>query len=153
MSFSWSTIKKPLVALAPMSGVSDIALRTISRRWGSDIEFSEFISTDAVHYKCAQFLGIGQPKGVHLNEQDIIRCAEDDAFWADDKSMVLAKFIDEERPFIIQVFANDLPWTLPGDLKYFADVTRGKPVIMGRKTFESLGKPLPNRKQYSRLLK
>jgi tRNA-dihydrouridine synthase B len=107
MSFSWSTIKKPLVALAPMSGVSDIALRTISRRWGSDIEFSEFISTDAVHYKCAQFLGIGQPKGVHLNEQDIIRCAEDDAFWADDKSMVLAKFIDEERPFIIQVFGNE----------------------------------------------
>jgi len=38
-----------------------------------------------------------------------------------------------------------LPWNLPADMKYFRDNTRGKPVIMGRKTFESIGKPLPNR--------
>jgi nifR3 family TIM-barrel protein len=107
MSFSWSTIKKPLVALAPMSGVSDVGLRTISRRWGSDIEFSEFISTDAVHYKCAQYLGIGQPKGVHLSDEEILRCAQDDNFWIDDKSMTLGMFIEEERPFIIQVFGNE----------------------------------------------
>jgi tRNA-dihydrouridine synthase B len=107
MAFSWYSIKKPIVALAPMSGVSDIALRTISRRLGSDIEFSEFISTDAVHYKCAQYLGIGQPKGIQLDKGDIIRCASDDEFWKDDKSMVLATFIEEERPFIIQVFGNE----------------------------------------------
>ena len=40
---------------------------------------------------------------------------------------------------------NQLPWRLPNDLKYFKQVTTGKCVIMGRKTYESLGKPLPNR--------
>lgn len=40
---------------------------------------------------------------------------------------------------------NKLPWYLPGDLKYFRQVTMGKPVIMGRKTYESIGKPLPGR--------
>ncbi|MBV7534114.1 dihydrofolate reductase [Chitinophaga sp. sic0106] len=40
---------------------------------------------------------------------------------------------------------NMLPWRLPDDLKYFKNTTTGKPIIMGRKTFESLGKPLPNR--------
>ncbi|MEJ1517084.1 dihydrofolate reductase [Bacillus cereus] len=40
---------------------------------------------------------------------------------------------------------NQLPWHLPQDLKYFKKQTIGKTVIMGRKTFESIGKPLPNR--------
>jgi dihydrofolate reductase len=40
---------------------------------------------------------------------------------------------------------NQLPWHLPEDLKYFKRVTMGKPVVMGRKTFESIGKPLPGR--------
>ncbi len=40
---------------------------------------------------------------------------------------------------------NDLLWHLPADLKRFRDITRGHPVIMGRKTFESIGHPLPNR--------
>ena len=40
---------------------------------------------------------------------------------------------------------NRLPWHLPEDLKYFKRVTMGKPVIMGRRTFESIGRPLPGR--------
>ncbi|PID44638.1 MAG: dihydrofolate reductase [Proteobacteria bacterium] len=40
---------------------------------------------------------------------------------------------------------NKLPWYLPNDLRYFKSVTMGKPVIMGRKTFESIGRPLPGR--------
>ncbi len=40
---------------------------------------------------------------------------------------------------------NQLPWHLPNDLKYFKSVTMGKPVVMGRKTWESLGRPLPGR--------
>ena len=40
---------------------------------------------------------------------------------------------------------NNLPWYLPEDLKYFKRITMGKPIIMGRKTFESIGKPLPGR--------
>lgn len=40
---------------------------------------------------------------------------------------------------------NQLPWHLPQDLKYFKLITHGKPIIMGRKTYESIGKPLPGR--------
>lgn len=40
---------------------------------------------------------------------------------------------------------NTLPWHLPGDLKWFKMKTKGHHVIMGRKSFESLGKPLPGR--------
>ncbi|SEG77707.1 dihydrofolate reductase [Marinobacterium lutimaris] len=40
---------------------------------------------------------------------------------------------------------NKLPWYLPEDLKYFKRVTLGKPIIMGRKTYESIGRPLPGR--------
>jgi dihydrofolate reductase len=39
-----------------------------------------------------------------------------------------------------------LPWHLPDDLKHFKAVTWGKPVLMGRRTFESIGKPLPGRR-------
>lgn len=41
---------------------------------------------------------------------------------------------------------NKLLWHLPADLKHFKEITSGNPVIMGRKTFESIGKVLPNRK-------
>ncbi|MFZ2886284.1 MAG: dihydrofolate reductase [Minisyncoccia bacterium] len=40
---------------------------------------------------------------------------------------------------------NDLLWKIPVDLKRFRETTKGHPIIMGRKTFESIGKPLPNR--------
>lgn len=40
---------------------------------------------------------------------------------------------------------NDLPWKLSGDLKRFKAVTMGKPIVMGRKTYESIGRPLPGR--------
>ena len=42
---------------------------------------------------------------------------------------------------------NDIPWgkSLPKDLDHFKELTAGKPIIMGRKTYESIGKPLPNR--------
>ena len=40
---------------------------------------------------------------------------------------------------------NQLLWHLPEDLKYFKRVTMGKPIVMGRKTFESIGRPLPGR--------
>ncbi|MBU1190380.1 MAG: type 3 dihydrofolate reductase [Gammaproteobacteria bacterium] len=40
---------------------------------------------------------------------------------------------------------NGLPWRLPADLKHFKAITLGKPVIMGRKTYESIGRPLPER--------
>ena len=43
---------------------------------------------------------------------------------------------------------NQLPWHLPEDLQYFKEQTLGKPIIMGRKTFESIGKPLPKRTNY-----
>lgn len=61
-----------------------------------------------------------------------------------------------QRPRVIFVVAHDrnrvmgtggaLPWHLPEDLKHFKRLTIEKPVIMGRKTFESIGKPLPKRR-------
>ena len=41
---------------------------------------------------------------------------------------------------------NNLIWHIPGDLKYFKNLTEGHTVVMGRRTFESIGKALPNRK-------
>src|ERR1700749_808079 len=41
---------------------------------------------------------------------------------------------------------NKLPWHLPDDLKYFRNQTWAMPILMGRKTFESIGRPLPGRK-------
>ncbi|MFM2482933.1 type 3 dihydrofolate reductase [Celerinatantimonas sp. YJH-8] len=43
---------------------------------------------------------------------------------------------------------NQMPWHLPADLKHFKSVTLNKPVFMGRKTFESIGRPLPQRRNY-----
>lgn len=40
---------------------------------------------------------------------------------------------------------NQLPWHLPNDLKFFKATTMGKPIVMGRNTYESIGKPLPGR--------
>jgi len=40
---------------------------------------------------------------------------------------------------------NDMPWHLPADLGHFKTITLGKPIIMGRKTYESIGRPLPGR--------
>jgi len=40
---------------------------------------------------------------------------------------------------------NSIPWRLPSDFAFFKRTTMGKPIIMGRKTFESIGKPLPGR--------
>lgn len=41
---------------------------------------------------------------------------------------------------------NTLPWYLPEDLKHFKKVTMGNPIVMGRKTYESIGRPLPGRR-------
>ncbi|TQV89123.1 type 3 dihydrofolate reductase [Aliikangiella coralliicola] len=41
---------------------------------------------------------------------------------------------------------NQMPWHLPADLKHFKSVTLGKPIVMGRKTYESIGRPLPGRR-------
>ena len=41
---------------------------------------------------------------------------------------------------------NQLIWNVPGDLKRFKEITTGNPILMGRKTFDSIGKPLPNRR-------
>ncbi|MCP4284437.1 MAG: dihydrofolate reductase [Gammaproteobacteria bacterium] len=41
---------------------------------------------------------------------------------------------------------NELPWHMPADLAFFKRTTMGKPIVMGRKTFESIGRPLPGRR-------
>jgi dihydrofolate reductase len=51
--------------------------------------------------------------------------------------------IDAQRGIGIN---NTLPWHLPEDLAHFKRTTTGHPIIMGRKTFDSIGRPLPNRR-------
>lgn len=41
---------------------------------------------------------------------------------------------------------NDMPWHLPEDLKHFKAITMGRPLLMGRRTFDSIGRPLPGRR-------
>ena len=41
---------------------------------------------------------------------------------------------------------NRIPWRLPGEQKWFKELTMGHPILMGRKTFESIGRPLPGRR-------
>lgn len=43
---------------------------------------------------------------------------------------------------------NKIPWHIPDDFKWFKKMTTGQIVVMGRKTFESIGKPLPNRETF-----
>ncbi|MBI1192261.1 MAG: dihydrofolate reductase [Bacteroidetes bacterium] len=58
--------------------------------------------------------------------------------------MIISIVVAASRNGVIGV-DNTIPWHLPDDLKYFRKLTTGHHVIMGRKTFESIGKPLPNR--------
>ncbi|QNA88951.1 dihydrofolate reductase [Massilia sp. Dwa41.01b] len=57
--------------------------------------------------------------------------------------LTLVVAIDAQRGIGID---NQLPWHLPEDLAHFKRVTMGQPIIMGRKTFESIGRPLPGRR-------
>lgn len=58
--------------------------------------------------------------------------------------MIISTIVAMSKNCVIGV-NNELPWRLPADLKYFKSITMGKPIVMGRKTFESIGKPLPGR--------
>ncbi|MEK4425303.1 type 3 dihydrofolate reductase [Solibacillus sp. FSL K6-1523] len=58
---------------------------------------------------------------------------------------MISLIVAHDKNYVIG-YENAMPWHLPGDLKYFKDMTMGKPIIMGRKTFESIGRPLPGRR-------
>jgi dihydrofolate reductase len=58
--------------------------------------------------------------------------------------MKVSIIVAMSQNFVIGV-NNSLPWKLPEDLKHFKNLTLGKSLIMGRKTFESIGRPLPGR--------
>lgn len=58
--------------------------------------------------------------------------------------MKLAHIVAASENNVIGV-NNDLPWDIPEDMKFFREKTKGKALIMGRKTFESVGHPLPKR--------
>lgn len=58
--------------------------------------------------------------------------------------MILSHIVAAAKNGVIGV-NNTLPWDIPEDMKFFRDKTKGHIMIMGRKTFESVGHPLPNR--------
>jgi dihydrofolate reductase len=59
------------------------------------------------------------------------------------KQLTLVVAMDAQRGIGVD---NKLPWHLPEDLAHFKRVTLGHPIIMGRKTFDSIGRPLPKRR-------
>ena len=59
--------------------------------------------------------------------------------------MIISILVAMNEDLLIGV-NNDLPWKLQDDLEHFKNYSLNKPIIMGRKTFESIGRPLPNRK-------
>lgn len=59
------------------------------------------------------------------------------------KQITLVVAMDAQRGIGVD---NQLPWNLPEDLAHFKQVTLGHPIIMGRKTFDSIGRPLPKRR-------
>src|SRR3989344_184538 len=78
MSFSWSTTPRPIVSLAPMAGVTDASYRQLIKKIAPEtIIFTEFLSTDAIHY--------GAKKTLEMISFDA----------------------ELERPFIVQIFGND----------------------------------------------
>ncbi|MCF8247373.1 MAG: dihydrofolate reductase [Saprospiraceae bacterium] len=58
--------------------------------------------------------------------------------------MIVSAIVATARNLVIG-HENQIPWYLPADLKYFKKMTTGHHVIMGRKSFQSIGRPLPNR--------
>ena len=59
--------------------------------------------------------------------------------------MIISHLVALSKNFVIGV-DNDLPWKLKKDLQHFSSYTQNKAIVMGRKTYESIGRPLPNRK-------
>jgi len=59
--------------------------------------------------------------------------------------MIVSHLVALSNNFVIGV-NNDLPWKLKRDLQHFSAYTQNKAIVMGRKTFESIGRPLPDRK-------
>lgn len=58
--------------------------------------------------------------------------------------MIISSIVATDRNNVIGI-KNRMPWHLPADLQYFKKITTGHCIIMGRKNFDSIGKPLPNR--------
>ena len=58
------------------------------------------------------------------------------------KSITLIAAMGRDRSIGLE---GKLPWHLPGELKHFKQVTMGKPIVMGRKTWQSIGRALPGR--------
>ena len=58
--------------------------------------------------------------------------------------MIISLIVAMDRQGVIGA-GGALPWRLSGDLRHFKAITMGKPIIMGRKTHESIGRPLPGR--------
>ena len=69
---------------------------------------------------------------------------EDDGAASDDRAPRVAMMMAMDRNRLIGK-GGGMPWHVPGEQAYFKAVTMGKPVLMGRRTFESIGRPLPGR--------
>ena len=88
--FNWHKIKKPIIILAPMAGITDSAFRLVCRQNGADLVFSEMVSTEGTVYS--------KPQETYDSEQK--------KWIKTTKSLELARIRQSERPCVVQVFGK-----------------------------------------------
>lgn len=79
----WLQLKKPILALAPMEGVTDVAFRTLSKEWGADVVYTEFMAAEAIIHAGPKFM----KKMAHRDEERPVICQ---IFGKDTESFALA---------------------------------------------------------------
>lgn len=101
----WQKLNKPILALAPMAGITDSAFRQICRKYGADVVYSEMASASALFFHPTPKLSFSNrtnPKNLVDNKKPRFWCGVKPA-----KTLELIRFNKKERPYIVQLFGKD----------------------------------------------
>ncbi|MFZ2976009.1 MAG: tRNA-dihydrouridine synthase [Candidatus Moraniibacteriota bacterium] len=98
MNNFWFKIKHPILALAPMAGITDSAFRQICRRYGADVVYSEMASVSALYFHPVKYFSFTKNNFVDQNLLNRVK---------PQKTLELVKFEKAERPYIVQLFGKD----------------------------------------------
>lgn len=94
----WLKLKKPILALAPMAGITDSAFRQICRRYGADVVYSEMASVSALYFHPVKYFSFTKNNFVNQNLLNRVK---------PQKTLELVKFNKTERPYVVQLFGKD----------------------------------------------
>lgn len=101
----WQNLNKPILALAPMAGITDSAFRQICRKYGADVVYSEMASASALFFHPApksSFSNKTNPKNLVDNKKPRFWCGVKPV-----KTLELVRFNKKERPYVVQLFGKD----------------------------------------------